>query len=139
MNTGPAKYAGVAAAFVFGVGLLIVGKISLGISVLGMAVYVLAMVMTFDDSTKALLTAIMAIIWAVVLGYQAISSEITGKTTYHHWRVRGNWSEPVTREESPKKFRKATNALWWLCVLSTGVSVCAAVFYRKADDPEDSF
>ena len=136
MNQGVSKYAGVAAAFVFGVGLLFVGKVLAGVGVLGMATYALAATLSSEFSTKALLTAITAIIWSGFLAYQAAGNEITGNAIYRHGIGRGSWTEPVTRKDSPAKFREATNLKWGLSSICIMISIVAFMFYRKTNESD---
>jgi hypothetical protein len=82
MNQSATRYAGVAAAFVFGVGLLIVGKTLAGIGVLGMSVYFLGMTLSSEQATKAFFTAVVAVIWSGIFAYQATTNEITGQAMY---------------------------------------------------------
>ena len=136
---GPSKYAGFAAAFVFGVGLLIVGKTLDGIEVLGLAVPALGLAIAPTNSGKALIIAIGAMFFCSLFGYLAASNEITGKAVYHHWAVRGSRPEPVTHADSPAKFREATNLIWACSLFSALVSACFFACYRKAHAAPEEF
>jgi hypothetical protein len=137
MKQSATRYAGLSAAFVLGVGLLIVGKTLAGIGVLGMSVYFLGMALSSERSTKAFLTTVVAIIWSGVLAYQATTNEITGQAMYWHGLGISSSREPVTREGSPAKFRVATNLKWALSIVCASVGVGAFVFYRKSEDADD--
>ncbi len=134
MNGSPSRYGGIAAVLIFGIGLLAVGKTLAGVSVLVCGAVAMAVALSESTSAKALFVAIGALILGGLLGYQAISNEVTGTATYRHGFGRGSWSEQVTRDNSPVKFRQATNLLWagsMLCVLAGSV---AFILSRKLDD-----
>jgi hypothetical protein len=134
----PSRYAGLAAVFVFGVGLLIVGQTWAAICVLGLGVFALALAVAPTDSGKALVVAIAALICCAVLVFHAASNEITGRATYHQRPFsRGDRTEAVTRETAPAKFRSATNLIWGLGVGGALVSIAAFVYYRKAEASDD--
>jgi len=96
-------------------------------------VSVLAITVAPTASGKALVTAIAAIFFCAVFGYQAASNEITGKAIYHKLVVRGSLPEPVTREASPAKFREATNLLWGLSIFCAFVSVGGFTFLHISE------
>ncbi len=48
-------------------------------------------------------------------------------------------SEKVTREDSPLKFREATNLIWGLSGFCLVVSVASFWFYRKVDADLDEY
>src|SRR5688500_7730823 len=98
------QYAGVAATFVFSLGMLIVGKTLVGVGALVMSFYWLGVALSSQWSVKALLSAILAVIWSGFLAYQAVSNEFSGKATYWpEFNLEGR-SELVTRETAPAKF-----------------------------------
>ena len=135
----PSQYAGIAAVFVFGTGLLIVGHTWSGIQVLGAGTFALSLALSPTASGKALVTAIAALISGAVLVYQAASNEMTGRATYYHWQARHNWAEPVTRQDSPSKFREAANLKWGLGIFCALVSAGGFIFYRKSNATEGFF
>ena len=95
--------------------------------------------MPFDVSPRsvrrvALFVCVGALILAGYQFYHAISSEISGTATYHIGIGRTHRGERVTRDDSPKKFRVATNLNWGWSVFFVLVSVGSFVFYRKLDD-----
>ena len=95
--------------------------------------------MPFDASPTrvrriVLLVAIGALILAGNAIYSAASSEITGTATYHVGIGRQHRGERVTRNESPKKFRIATNLNWGWGAFFCLVSVGSFLFYRNLDD-----
>jgi hypothetical protein len=134
----PSQYAGIAAVFVFGVGLLIIGKTWTGITILGVGVFLLGFALAPSTSAKALFIAIGALVCCAALSYQAALNEVTGRAIYHHGFGRGSRSEPVTREDSPAKFREATNLIWGFSIASALVGVCGFIYYRK-DHASDDF
>lgn len=124
---------------VFGIGLLAVGRTATGVCVLVCGVVAMAIALSPSASGKALFVAIGALILGGVLGYQAVSNELSGTATYHRGGGRGSRSEQVTREGSPTKFREATNLLWGgslLCVLGGSA---AFILSRKLDDSASDF
>lgn len=92
---------------------------------------------------RAIFVAIGALIIGGILAYNAASNEVTGEATYGYGFGRGGaWrrNEKVTREDSPAKFREATNLWWGLSGFCLIVSVASFWFYRKIDeDLDDSF
>jgi hypothetical protein len=135
----PSQYGGVAAVFVFGVGLLLIGKTAAGILVLSMGTFVLACTLASTASARALVISIGALVCGAVLGYHAAANELSGTATYLHGIGRGSRSEPVTRAASPSKFREATNLLWGFTLLCAFASAGTFVFYRKAYTAENYF
>jgi hypothetical protein len=134
MTESPARYGGIAAVLVFGIGLLAVGKTWAGLGVLVIGATAMAMALSSSASGKALFAAIGAVVLGGVLGCQAASNEVSGTAIYHHGFGRRSRSELVTREVSPAKFREATNVLWAgsiICVLGGAI---AFGFSRKLDD-----
>jgi hypothetical protein len=81
-----------------------------------------------------LLVAIGALILAGNRIYTAGSSEISGTAIYQVGIGRSTRAERVTRNESPKKFRVATNLNWGWGAFFCMVSVGSFLFYRKLDD-----
>ena len=146
MNDSPSKYGGLAAVFVFGVGLLIVGfslpaeRHAQAVSMrwggaLVMAFGAIVIMVQTGRLSGALVVSVVATICATALVLSAARSEITGRTVYHHhFLMRHGWrTEAVTRQEKPEMFREATNARWALSLVCAGVSVGSFVFYRKTE------
>jgi hypothetical protein len=146
MNDSPSKYAGLAAVFVLGTGLLIFGfnlpaeghaqAVSMrwaGVFVLVLGVFTIMTQAGFISS--ALAVAVAAIICTAALVFSAARSEITGRTVYHHnFLMRHGWrTELVTRQEKPAMFREATNIRWALSMVCGIVSSGSFVFYRKTE------
>lgn len=146
MNDSPSKYGGLAAVFVLGTGLLIVGfnlpaerqaqAISMrwaGASVLAFGL--LAMMIQTGWISRALVVSFVAAIGTAALVFSAARSEITGRAVYHHnFLMRQGWrTEPLTRQEKPDMFREATNVRWALSILCAATSVASFVFYRKSE------
>jgi hypothetical protein len=145
MKESPSHHAGIAALLVFGLGLLLVSfnlppdhqeqALSLRwtgalVSVLGFLVMGLAL--SQSPPRKALFVAVAAIIYSGALAYHAAIHEITGTATYYHNILsKGDRGEPVSRETSPAKFRKATNLLWGGSGLFLGITVLSLAYYRR--------
>jgi|SRR6516164_1713100 hypothetical protein len=132
MTEGPSKYAGFAAVMVFGVGLLLVGKVWSGLGVLGFAGLLMALAILPTASAKLLSLAVGALICGGVFAYVAASNEITGTTTYQPG-IRGR-SVTVTRQEAPEKFREVTNFRWGMTGFFLLASVAGFVLCRKLGD-----
>jgi hypothetical protein len=90
----------------------------------------------------ALFFAIGGIILSGILGYFAISGEITGKTfafDAHAGRAgmiasrRGGFVS-VLRDGSPTEFRQANNFLWGISGFCIIAAVVGVVFYRGLED-----
>ena len=95
--------------------------------------------MPFDASPTnvrrvALFVAIGALIVAGNRVYRAVSSEISGTAFYVIGFGRTAKSELVTRDQSPRKYRVATNEYWGWGAFFLMVSVGSFVFYRRLDD-----
>jgi hypothetical protein len=138
MSQSPSRYAGIAAVAVLGVGLLMAGKTLAGAAVLGFIAFVVALALSPDSSARFLIGTIGAIICGSFFAYQAGANEITGRAVYHHGYGRSSWPEPVTREESPAKFREATNLKWTLSIFCLGIGTVTFLFHRRLED-SDSF
>ena len=122
-----------------GIGLLLAGKTLVSVKVLGISALVLAIALSSNGSTKALIIAIAAVICSGFLAFQVARNEITGTAVYFHSQGRGGWEEPVTRDQSATKFHHATNFKWGLSILTALVAFGGFVFYRKLEDSEDFF
>jgi hypothetical protein len=95
--------------------------------------------MPFDASPgNVRRVALFVCIGALVFGgnaiYSAVRNEITGTATYRVGIGRSHRGERVTRDQSPKKFRVATNENWGWGAFFCLVSVGSFLFYRKLDD-----
>jgi hypothetical protein len=135
----PSRYAGIAAVFVFGTGLLIVGQTWSGIQALGVGTFALSLALSPTAQGKALVIAIGALIYSALLFYWAGSNEMTGRATHYHWKDLVYQAEPVTRQDSPAKFREAANLKWGLGIFCALVSAGGFMFYRKSGAAEDYF
>ena len=98
----------------------------------------------FDTSPNyvralALLVAIVGALVGGMVAYHAARNEITGKAIYHRPRSKGSNPEPVTREDSPAKFRQATNSLWLISGFPLVVAAIGLIFFRKLDDCANSY
>jgi hypothetical protein len=137
MSDGPSKYAGLAAVAVFLTGCFIVGNATVRMEVLGVAVFIVALAVVQTASRRALVVCAAAAICSALVAYHAFASEKTGRANYVHWRGRGGWSEPVTREGSPARFREAANNTWAVSLFLFMVSGGCFIFYRKLENADD--
>ena len=142
----PSNYGGIAAVFVLGVGLLIVG-FSLPVArhehavllrwagACVLALGILVMMMQAGWLSRALVASVVASICSVALIFSAARSEITGVAIYHHnFLSRHGWrTEAVTRQERPEMFREATNVRWALSMVCALVGFGSFMFYRKTE------
>jgi len=131
------NYAGLAAAAVFLVGLVIVGNTAVRIAVLGVIAFYVALVVARTASRRFLIWAIAVAVCTTLVAYKAASSEVTGKATYHNGH--GRWflgTEEVTREGSPTKFRQAINETWAASLFLALISAICFMFYRKLESAE---
>ena len=89
---------------------------------------------------RAIFVAIVALFLSGIFAYEAGSNEITGKATPGVGRGR-LWrrNEVFTREDSPSKFREATNLLWGLSGFCLIVSVVSLKCYRKIDADSNDY
>jgi hypothetical protein len=146
MNARPLNYGGLAALFVLGTGLLIVGfslpveRHAQAVSMrwtgaFALAFGLLAMVLQTGWISRTLVVSSGAGICTAVLFFSAARSEITGTAIYHHnFLMRHGWrTELVTRQEKPDKFREATNARWAFGILAAATSVGSFLFHRKTE------
>ena len=100
--------------------------------------------MRFDASPRnvrraALVLGIGAIVFSGVAAYRAISYEVAGRAIYRSGLGRTSSREPVTRGESPSKFREATNIMWATSGFPLVVGAVGFAFYRKIDDCSDDY
>jgi len=92
--------------------------------------------------TNWLFLSLAALIGSVVLIYSAARSEITGKVIYHDEgpplsRYWFRTAVPVTRADSPAKFRTAANGKWVGSLAFAVVSIGSFVLYRKTEYLDD--
>ena len=128
-----ARYAGAIAVIVFGVGLLIAGRIWAGLAVLGIGILAFSVMLApLPRRGKPFLKAIGALICFLVFAYLATSNEITGRASYQPG-FRGAIIT-VTRTNSPSLFRQVTNWHWAASGFCLMVSAGGFVYARKADD-----
>jgi hypothetical protein len=109
-----------------------IGAVALVLGLVGTAV-----TLSQTAARKALFVGIGTMIYTGFLAYNAASNEFTGTANYYYLRGMDKfslWSEAVTRDASPAKFRSATNELWELSGLCLGVSLISFILYRKLDD-----
>jgi len=126
MTEGPSRYAGIAAAMVFGVGLLLVGNVWSGLGVLGFSGLLLAI-----TTGKIFALAVGALICSGIFAYCAASNEITGTASYQPG-IRGR-AVTVTRQQAPVKFREVTNLRWGLTGLFLLAGVAGFILCQKLE------
>jgi hypothetical protein len=131
-NMNSSRYAGAVAVIVFGVGLLIAGRIGAGLAVLGIGILALSVMLASSVSAKASFLAVGTLICFRVFAYRAASNEITGRASYQPG-FRGAIIT-VTRTNSPSLFRQVTNWNWAVSGFCLIVSAGGFVYARKADD-----
>jgi hypothetical protein len=122
---------------VFGIGLVLTGRILSGLCFLGLGAFALAFVLSPDASVKACLVSLAGLICSIAFAYHALTNEIHGSAIYHR-RTRGP-GEPVTKANSPKEFRLATNMIWALSVFFMTASMISFLFYRKLEQDAAEF
>lgn len=135
MRSGSSPHPGIAAVIVFGIGLMLVGKIWTGLGVLCIGALSMAFALS-PTATKVFFLAVGALIASGFFAYYAASSEITGKATCHRTR---HSVVTVTREDSAAKFREVTNFKWMASGFWLAVCVVGFAFYRKLDNCPDDF
>jgi hypothetical protein len=91
----------------------------------------------------ALLFAVGGIILAVIMGYAALSGEMTGRTFSYDANAHPGWNlrsrgafVSVLRDRSPTEFRHANNFLWAVSALSIAAAGIGIYFFRGIDDNE---
>jgi cell division protein FtsW (lipid II flippase) len=122
------KLIGVPAVLILGIGLMIVGKIWLGLVVMGVAIFFVLIALS-EVGWKAFWFAVAALIFGCVFGFQALSGTIRGQTTYTNFQKRRPM-EVVTRDESPEKFRAAIKARWAFAAFGWFGAAGGFAFYR---------
>jgi|GEM_PF-4614759 len=132
MIEGPSKYGGIAAVMVFGVGLLIIGKTSTGLEVLGVGILATAVMCAPTLAAKVFFLAVGALVCSGTFAYSAASSEITGRAADLPG-MRGK-VVTVTRVDSPSKFREVTNVRWGASGFFLIVGGMGFLYSRKLDD-----
>ena len=132
------NYAGLAGAAVFLAGLLIVGNATVRLAVLALVGFFVALVTSPTASRQLIVCAIAIALCSALVAYKARTSEVTGKATYFNGH--GRWflgTEMVTREDSPARFRQATNETWAASLFLAMVSGGCFMFNRKFRSAED--
>ena len=137
MTESPSKYAGFAAVMVFGVGLLLVGKVWSGLGVLGFGGLLMAVAILPTATGKIFSLSIGALLCSGVFAYFAASNELTGTATYQPG-IRGRLVS-VTRQEAPAKFREVTNFRWGVSGFFLLAGVVGFVLCRKLEHYSDDF
>lgn len=140
VNESLSRYGTLAVAIMFGmvygVVSLTMGRILMGIFMLGLTVFTIALVVAPDSSAKLLVGTSAAVICSGALAYFAVSSEITGEATYYRTQGRRFIAEPVTRSAAPSRFRRANNFKWGLSLLCAGAATATFMSCRKLDDSD---
>jgi hypothetical protein len=131
MENDRSNYAGLAAAAVFLVGLLIVGNAAVRIAVLALITVVTAMAVS-SRSQQFLVLAVTAAVCSTLVAYKAVSFEVRGEATYFNGHGRRHLgTELVTRERSPEKFGKAIKETWAACLFLGLISGICFTFHRQ--------
>jgi hypothetical protein len=137
MSETPSRYGPIVVAVVFGIAIgalfLMTGKMLSGLFIWSLVAIVVALTLSPDTSTRFLIATITAVIYGGTFAYFAESSEISGKAVYYHSYGRVVVGQPVTREESPAKFREATNYKWASSIVCLGIGTVTFMFRRKSD------
>ena len=69
---------------------------------------------------------------SALYGYGAISAEITGNAIYRNGGLHS--AEKITRDDSPAKFRSATDQNWAASGVAAILAIVFVVLWRKIDD-----
>ncbi len=131
------KLGGIVALMVFGVGLLLAGRIWPGLGVLSFGGLVLAVTCLPSTTGKIFSLAVGALLCGGVFAYLAASNEVTGTATYQPG-IRGR-RVTVTRQASPAKFREVTNLRWGISGFCLLGSVAGFILCRKLGDYSDDY
>lgn len=132
METDRSNYAGLAAASVFLVGLLIVGNAAVRIAVLGVIAFGIALAVSRTQSRRLLVWSIAIALCSTMVAYKAVSFQIRGEATYFNGK--GRWylgTELVSRNGSPAKFRQAIQETWGVSMFLALVTGICFTFHRK--------
>src|SRR2546423_9510404 len=123
MNGRPSKYGTVVAAIMIGVAYgVIMERTTTLIFLLALAAFFIALRFVPDASAALLVITIGAGVCAGVLVFFALFSEITGEATEYYMRGRSLKGEPVTRSDTPFRFRRANNIKWGSSLLFAGAA-----------------
>ena len=132
-------YAATAIGFGIVVGILFMvhGETGPGLGMLGLAIFIAALIFSSGASARFLITSIASVVCGIALAYAAVSSELTGKTVeYHGGRSGFGVARPVTREDSPEKFRSCANWRWALTIGFLGIGIVSFGFYRRLENTD---
>jgi hypothetical protein len=131
-------YAGFAGAAVFLVGLLLLGNPAVRLAVSAVIVFAVALAVSSTASRRLLVLAVAVAICSALVAGKAASCQVTGQATCLTWAsVRGLGTEVVTREESPARFRRATNTTWEFSLLLALVSAACFLLRRPLANYEE--
>jgi len=131
------NYAGIAAASVFLVGLLIVGNAAVRVAVLALITFAIALAISRTQSQRFLVGAVAVAICSAMVAYRAVSFQVRGKATYFNGHGRSYLgSELVTREGSPVKFDQAIKQTWTACTFLALISGICFKFHWKLRSAE---
>ncbi len=121
---------------VTGVLFIVRGEIGPGLLMLGFTIFIAAVIFAPSAATRFLIISIAAVVCSGALVYSAVRSEITGKTVEYYPYGRVLVAHPVTRLDSPEKFRQCTNWRWALGVGFLGIGVITFRYYRKLESAD---
>ena len=152
INESPSGFGGIAAAFVFGAGLLLVGfnlppemherAVSMrwsGVTVLTVGGFALALTLAPTFAGRLLIGSLALALLSGTFAYHGAACELTGRANYHHGFGKGSWIEPVTCQATPVKFREATNMSWEAGLFFALASAGSFWFSRKIDYADEMF
>ena len=116
--------------------LLVQGHTLTGLFVLGLTAFITALIFSPDASARFLIGTIAALICSAGFAFFAAESEMTGKAVYYRSYGRVFVGDPVTRQDSPAQFRRATNYKWTLCILCAGVAFATFSCRRRLESSD---
>ena len=113
------------------------GAIGSGLGMLGLTIFIAALIFSPSASARILVTGFGAVVCGIALAYAAVSGELIGETVeYHGGRSGFAVARPITRRESPEKFRSCTNWRWVLMAGFLGIGVVSFRFYRRLESTD---
>ena len=137
MENDRSNYAGLAAAAVFLVGLIIIGNAAVRLAVLGLVVFGIALAASRTQSQRCLVWAIAVAVCSSLVAYEAVSFRVSGQATYFNGHGRLSLgTELVTREGSPTEFGQAIKETWAACLFLALISAMCFMFHRKLRSAE---
>ena len=137
MNGRPSKYGTVVAAITVGVAYgVIMERTTTLIFLLALAAFFIALRFVPDASAALLVITIGVGVCAGVLAFFALFSEITGEAAEYYMQGRRFKGEPVSRSDTPFRFRRANNIKWGFSLLSAAAATATFTYRRKLNDSD---